>query len=468
MSRKQYSRRDVLRTTAGVMGVGLLAACAAPVAPGSEGAAIPSEQRQGVLWGLQYDPHVAAYQRLADLFESQGGGTYEVQPQAWPIPPKVIAALAAGTQPDVACIMGEQLTSLHLHQALVPCTEQVYNHMGVDPEESFVGDAIGAYTWQGEIWGVPTEANGVGNMVNVPSEDVIALGLEDQYPPLNGEVFFESYASMWELAQALQIEEDGKVTRWGLSSQGWDDMSYLGILRTLLDKKGQDWWDLENKQFHINTEEGMEAMRLYVETPVEMGIETQLDQSHVDAALAGKVALARGNGTPSLPMSWELGYTYLMCGAPMVFEGELPIFAGEGGWGFISLKQAKNPDMAVEFLRMLVTHEGQVEYAKIYGGAPHTSWKDLVGVYDHFSEPDPDGPAVGMARVLQEHLQPLTRFEGVGFGSIAEIGSAITEGASEVRQGNIGSEEAVELIQSRCEAQYEEWVSDVRELGMEP
>jgi hypothetical protein len=77
------------------MGVGLLAACAAPTAPGSESAAIPNDQRQGVLWGLQYDPHVAAYQRLADLFESQGSGTFEVQPQAWPIPPKVIAALAA-------------------------------------------------------------------------------------------------------------------------------------------------------------------------------------------------------------------------------------------------------------------------------------------------------------------------------------------------------------------------------------
>ena len=243
MTKKLYSRREVMRTTAGAMGVGLLAACAAPMAPAGGEAAIPSEQRQGVLWGLQYDPHVEAYQRLADLFESQGGGTYEVQPQAWPIPPKVIAALAAGTQPDVACIMGEQLTSLHLHQALVPCTEQVYNHMGVDPDESFVGDAIGAYTWQGEIWGVPTEANGVGNMVNVPSEDVIALGLEDQYPPLNGEVFFESYPSMWELAQALQVEEDGKVTKWGLSSQGWDDMSYLGILRGCSPEKGRRWSD---------------------------------------------------------------------------------------------------------------------------------------------------------------------------------------------------------------------------------
>ena len=106
-----HSRRDFLKVSAGAAGASLLAAC---VAPGTEmaggGAAVPKEQREGVMWGLQYDPHVEAYQRLSDLFASQGGGTFEVQPQAWPIPPKVIAALAAGTQPDVACIMGEQLT----------------------------------------------------------------------------------------------------------------------------------------------------------------------------------------------------------------------------------------------------------------------------------------------------------------------------------------------------------------------
>ena len=93
MEGKMFSRREVLRVSAGAMGVGLLAACVAPTAPAGESAAMPKEQRQGVMWGLQYDPHVEAYQRLSDLFAEQGGGTFEVQPQAWPIPPKVIAAL---------------------------------------------------------------------------------------------------------------------------------------------------------------------------------------------------------------------------------------------------------------------------------------------------------------------------------------------------------------------------------------
>ena len=76
----------------------------------------------------------------------------------------------------------------------------------------------------------------------------------------------------------------------------------------------------------------------------------------------------------------------------MIHEGEAPIFCGEGGWGFISLKQAKNPDMAIEFLRLLVTDEGQTSYAMIYGGQPNTAWKGLVGNYDHFVDNDPDGP----------------------------------------------------------------------------
>jgi ABC-type glycerol-3-phosphate transport system substrate-binding protein len=340
--------------------------------------------------------------------------------------------------------------------------------MKVDPKEAFIGDSVEAYTWQGEIWGVPVESNGVGSMVNVPRADVEAAGLLDQYPPFNGEIFFESYEQMWELAKALQVEEGGKVVKWGLSSQGWEDASYLGILRSLLAPQGTDWWDVDNKKFNFDTEEGVEAMKLFVETPVQMGIETQLDQSSVDAALAGKVALARGNGTPSMPEAWKLGYTYYMAGAPKVRPPELPIFCGEGGWGFVALKQAKHPELAIEFLRMMCTFEAQQEYCKIYGGQPNTAWKGLIGVYDHFVDPNPEGPLVWVAKVFQEHLGPQTKYYGERFGSVAEINNAIVEACAEVRQRRMTSAEAVKLIQERSEAQYKEYVKQVKDLGLEP
>src|SRR5450759_1600369 len=42
------------------------------VAAGASGTALADLSGQtGVLWGLKYDPHVAAYQRMADLFKQK-------------------------------------------------------------------------------------------------------------------------------------------------------------------------------------------------------------------------------------------------------------------------------------------------------------------------------------------------------------------------------------------------------------
>ena len=165
MKNNGLSRRSFLKYTAGVVGMSTLVACmpAAPAAPaqqeaasGGEAAAAP-ESQEGVLWGLQYDPHVETYKRLADMYKEQSGVTLAVEPQAWPLETKLIAALSAGTQPDVICIMGKVLIPLHIQKALMPLKESVYDAQGVDPANDFIGDGIGAYTWEGELYGVPTE-----------------------------------------------------------------------------------------------------------------------------------------------------------------------------------------------------------------------------------------------------------------------------------------------------------------------
>src|SRR5689334_18306735 len=194
METKGLSRRTFLKFAAGAASASALAACmpAAPAQPAaqqgstsSQAAAAPAAQ-EGVLWGLQYDPHVETYKRLAKLFKEKSGVTLAVEPQAWPLETKLIAALSAGTQPDVICIMGKVMIPLHIQKAMMPLKESVYDHNNVNPEKDFIGDAIGAYTWQGDIYGVPTEVNGVGHVVNVPVDDVKKAGLDKQYPPTNG------------------------------------------------------------------------------------------------------------------------------------------------------------------------------------------------------------------------------------------------------------------------------------------
>ncbi len=463
------SRRSFLKFAAGTVSVSVLAACmpAAPAAvpaqqeSASGGAAVP-EAKAGVLWGLQYDPHVETYKRLAELFKEQSGITLAVEPQGWPLETKLIAALSAGTQPDVICIMGKVMIPLHIQKAMMPLKESVYDAQGVDPTKDFIGDAIGAYTWEGELYGVPTEVNSVGSFVNVPVDDVKKAGLETAYPPTNGEPFFASYESMWELAKALQVEKDGKVERWGLSSKGWDNQSYLGILRTLLAKDGTDWWDNDAKKFNINSEAGVKAMQLFVETPVALGIETELDQNHSDAAMAGKVALARGSTGPAL-QGRALGYNFLMSGVPKVIGDEPPLLVGEAGWGFAAPKNALNPEVALEFLRMMATEAGQRTYSMIYSGLV-PAWAGLVGKFDHFADSSAESPNVLYAKLSMDHLLPQTQYYGEGFGYPAEVDGIGGEICSEVRQGKLTAADAVQQYQERAEAQYKQFLEDTKKV----
>lgn len=483
MDTRGPSRRDFLKTAAGVFGIGLLTACGAPAATSTttdnaaentSGGATNADaatvapvsgnvdggaqvEPTAVLWGLKYDPHVEAYNRLAALYQAQTGATMRVEPQEWPLEAKMIAALAAGTAPDVICIMGKVLLPLHLQKALMPLSEAVYKTKGVDPATQFVGDAIGAYTYQTEIWGVPVESNQVGHVVNVPVDDVQTAGLADKYPPLNGKLYFESYDELWGLSKALQTEENGNVTRWGLSSKGWDTQSFLGILRSL----GTKWWDNDAKKFNLNSEAGVQAMQLLVETPVKMGIESELDQTHVDAALAGKVAVARGNGTPAVQGA-ELGFKFELAGAPRVKPGEDPLFVGEGGWGFAAPASPKNPKAALAFLQMMCTKEGQLEYAKIYNGLLGYAWADFKDDTARFSNASPEDPNVKASKFYTGLLSQ-TEYYGEGFGYIAEIEKAGGEVCSQVRQGKMDSAAGVAMFQERCEAQYAQYLKDTNQ-----
>jgi hypothetical protein len=355
--------------------------------------------------------------------------------------------------------MGKVLPPLHIQKALMPLSDTVYAAQGVDPATSFIGDGIGAYTWQGELYGVPTEVNGVGNVVNVPVDDVKKAGLDKDYPPTNGEPWFASYESMWDLAKALQVEEGGQVTRWGLSSKGWDNQSYLGIVRTLLKPEGTDWWDVNASKFNLDSEAGVKAMELFAETPVKMGIETELDQNQIDAALAGKVALARGNGTPAV-QGRDLGYNFFLSGVPKINGDEAPQLVGEAGWGFAAPKNAKNVDIAVNFLKMMATQEGQKNYAMIYGGIV-SAWKGLVGDFSYYKDSSDDSPNVAAAKLSMDHLLAQTQFYGEGFGLPSEVDGIGAEICSKVRVGDMTAAEAAKEYQTRCEAQYKQYLEDL-------
>lgn len=433
------------------------AASAAPSAAPSENTLPDLTGQAGVLWGLKYDPHIRAYERMVAAFNAKTGAKMTVEPIDPDLAPKFVAALAAGTQPDVMCYYAPVMQGLLIQQVCMPITASVYEANGVDPDVDFIGDSMGGWRYEGEIFGVPVESNAVGHIVNVPVDEVEALGTDavNTYPPTSGETYFESYESMWELAKLLQKEDGGAVTRWGISSKPFELEGILGIMRSL----GTDWWDPATKQFHIDNDAGIKAIQLLAETPVKMGIETELDQGAIDAALAGKVALARGQGV-DVESATELGYKYELAGAPKVVPGEDPLFVGGGGWGFLAPKAAKNPELSIAFLRFVATYEGQLEFAKIYNGLLQYAWAGFADDMSRFADPSPDN-AVVRASQWYTKLNSRVAYLGDGFGYFLECQNAAGAVCSEVRQGRMTAAQAAAELQTRLEAQYAQYVKDV-------
>lgn len=418
--------------------------------------------QQATLWGLKYDPHVERYNMLAAAFKKNTGAVLNIQPQPDILNTgKFTAAIAAGTAPDIACIMGKVLLPIYLRKALVNVSD-LFKAWNLDPSQVFAGDSITAYTYGHQVWGVPVEVNNVGDVVSIPTDDVAKIGATS--PPTNGKDFMNSYDDMWSLAKQLQDKlgtTNGKVTRWGLSSRAWDAQSLFGIIRS----QGTNWWDENTQKFNITSDAGVTALQLFAETPVNMGIETYLNQTHMDAALAGKVFLARGN--MSLPgEAKKVGRHYELAMVPPVKGAQSdtnPLFIGEGGWGFVIPSKAKQMDVATAFLKFIATTEAQTIWAGIYGGIV-SSWKELN---------NPENPRWASAkddyvlRGIQMRAKYIDRtvYYGEGFGYIADVEkhvSAVTDG---IREKKLTAQQGAQQLQQLLQQQYQQYQADLKTLS---
>jgi ABC-type glycerol-3-phosphate transport system substrate-binding protein len=434
----------------------------APAAASTGGASVKGQE--AVLWGLKYDPHVERYNMLNAAFTKVSGATLKIQPQDWPLETKVLASMAAGTTPDLVCMMGKVLLPLYLRKAITSVSD-LFKGWNLDPKAKFTGDSIDAYTYGSQIWGVPVEVNNVGDIVAVPADEIKQAGLNA--PPYNGKDFFASYDELWQTAKTLQDklgkDNSGKVARWGLASQGWDAQSLIGIIRS----QGVMWWDSGSQKFNFNSPAGIAAFKTFVETPVKMGIETQLNQTHMDAALAGKVFLARGNmSIPGEARKVQRHYELAM--VPPVGGAESdtnPQFIGEGGWGFVIPRGVKKMDVAVEFLKFAADTPAQTIWAGIYGGII-SSWRELNNPDNpRWGDPKSDYVVAGMIR--RAKYIDRTVYYGDGFGYISDIENHVASTCSDCRSGKLTAEQAAAQMQKLAEAQFAQYQSDLKDITIQ-
>jgi len=474
MSAAKTSRRDFLKAAAGTVGASALAAGGLEAGVKTAAAAAPAVRARaieptGVFWGLNYQPHVQAYHRMADLFKKKYGSTITVQPQPGAPYTNLIASIAAGTQPDLAFTLAALINPLAIQGALSPLNNSVLKaQLGNNYGSYFLGDAIEAFSFHGNTFGVPSEADGgLGLVVNVPVDDVKKLGLANKYPPTDGQVYFKStpgsldnaYDDMFALAKALQVVKGGKVVKYGISGQGWDDAAIGCIMLTL----GTPPFDAEHEKFNFTSPAAIQAMRLHVEIPVKRGIEKQWGSGDVTTLpLQGKVAMSIGNGSPIFN-GGQYGYNFKPAVVPKI-NGKLIAFGTGQVWGTVGPIKPQHPNLQTAFLRMMCTNEGQQAYLLTYQGVDVVAWKwALTNTSRYIPKNDTNGEWVAWQQGWIQPALENCRFVGPA-GYWNKVEAAIAAASQGVREGKLTAAQGCAQIQQAAEVQYRQYKIDLANL----
>jgi hypothetical protein len=415
-----------------------------------------------VMWGLKYDPHITRYNALIKAFKEKTGIDTTLQPQDWPLETKVAAGMSAGTAPDVCCMMGKVLPPLLVKKAVVDVTDLVYKAVGTDVQKDWYGDGIPCYTYEGKIYGVPTEFSTISLCAGWPTEDkkynMITAEEAKKYPPKNGKNQFESYEQMWELAKKLQVEKDGKVIRYGISSSGWSS-SYI---YSMLYQMGRKWWDPDAKKFDFDNQDTVTVLKLLAETPVSMGIEADLGDTQTNLAQQQKVAIARGNVALVFFLK-DLDLWYEIAVPPDADTSKPSKWMGEGGWGLVTFPKVKNAENGIEFLKWMATYDGQLAWMLNFTAVymtpmpfrkcnEHEMWNDTGDKYlDNIRH---------MYKMQFPLLDKQTYYGGL-WGYITQMDGACDEVTTQIRQKKLTAQEGAKQLQQRADNQYQQWKKDM-------
>jgi ABC-type glycerol-3-phosphate transport system substrate-binding protein len=475
MGTRSTSRRDFLKAAAGTVGAGVAVATGLEAGVKTVAAAAPAAVRapaleaSGTMWCMLWQPHINAFTEQIALFKKQTGKSITLRPQAAAalnsaiVATKFIAATAAGTQPDICANTGQNLVLLAAQGALADIGQSVYAANHIVESRDFVGDSVQEFSWRNKIYGVALESDGgLGPFVNVRVDLVKAAGLSGKYPPTSGKFAFDSYDQLFQLAKALQQTKGGKVVRYGLCGEGWDDAAINMIMAT----QGTFPFDPATKTFKYDSPAGIEAMRLHVETPVKMGIEREWGDNIAvqDVALKGECAISMTNGSASL-FGPPLGYDFSIAGAPAI-NGHPAVGVGSGqGWGLNASANAHSPNIASAFLRLVATRQGQYIYDKIYGGVAIPAWKDIL--FNDTTRFKPKN-STNASYVLDSNPDVRKLIDGTKY--IGEVGyynkivDAIVAQSQAVRLGKATATQAAQAVQAAAVAQYKQYQSDLSNL----
>lgn len=262
---------------------------------------------------------------------------------------KLMAAIAAGSPPDVALLDNFQVAGWAAQEALLPLDDLME---GVGLTLDGVYDwALEGSSYKGSIYSIPY--NGDSRVLFYNKDLFEAAGLDPENPPATIDELVET-------AQKLTIRDGSNYKQagfvpWQFAGKpiycwGWNF--------------GGEFYDAENNVLTVADPKNIEALQWEVDYADLMGgtdfvnFASGLGSGAEDPFVTGQLAMAvRGNFDISTIMTYNPDLNYGVTPIPSKEAGQSANMIG--GWGWTIPKGAKNPEASIDFLKYLISEDAQ-------------------------------------------------------------------------------------------------------------
>ena len=308
----------------------------------------PEEGKVNVTWWTHNNPaFVAANKEMIKRFEAANPNiniVYQFFPYDIFIN-KLQTAYASSTEPDIQQMFGTWVTDYAKKGLLAELPTPK-----ADLDSQFWPAALGAYTWEGKVYGIPHEYN-----------------LENGGMLVNAKMFKDaglSYPKSWDeivaAGKKLTVWNGDTLDRSGFAFTNNDSITFMFL--SLILQQGGNYWDKDGVHVNFNTPEAQKAwmfetgLETNEKLTQEKAYPTTMDTS--DVFFQGKAAMAYrgpwvlGVAKDTYPdMKYPTDYDYIP--VPSFSAGQPPLFAAESGWGEVVSNRSKQKDAAFKFVQFM-------------------------------------------------------------------------------------------------------------------
>lgn len=352
MSDHKLSRRHFLQSSAALMGVAALAACAAPTAApsGGEAAAPAAEGGKVLFWKPPHSEKEADLWKplLQKFTDANPGITVEHQVVPWgSVDEQFTAAFAGGSPPDVFYLPDEWYPKYVNQEQIADITDKIGEW-----KDNYGSAAWAGATYKGSTWGAPFLGVAQGWVLNMTLFK--EKGIE---APTNWEEFRAAAKALTDTAAGTYgIATPAQVTNWV-------------VMVPLLAAGGTKLLSDDLLKVSANTEGGQAAIKALCEDIIwtdQSGTPVGATEDQVRSlALGGKIGM-NWVETSSIKAVWRKEAADLeLATIPMLKLTDDGTNASWANIGFMFMAEAsKDKDHVFKFLEYLSTDEIQVDYVQ--------------------------------------------------------------------------------------------------------